>query len=168
MIGNLPWDGIKIGFGFNDDPDIIWNATAAKAVTWPEGWQYSGSDSSGARCVVIFDVEGKPSEADGLAVRMTLDMLQECGEGEVAARDLKPGDCLDLDGDQYADERLQPGADPDAPSELEYELAAVEGIKVEGPAIVVYTDKVNFACPPDHKVKRTKVDFQLRKELTED
>jgi hypothetical protein len=77
----------------------------------------------------------------------------------VRVDDLKPGDCLDLYGDKYADPDCDPG------NALEFELALVETVKpaepVDGvPAVLVYTFSVNFKAPVDHKVKRVKRDAE--------
>lgn len=84
----------------------------------------------------------------------------------VAARDLRLGDVLDLEGDEFADKREA----PDAPSLFEFESAQViEPSEYEGSAcIVIHTDKVSFGCPPDHKVKRLRTDFDLKRELEAD
>lgn len=85
----------------------------------------------------------------------------------VRVDDLKPGDCLDLEGDKYAD----PDSDP--ANGLEFELAVVETVTpaepVDGvPAVIVYTlNAVNFKAPVDHKVKRVKRDAEAAAALAE-
>ena len=84
----------------------------------------------------------------------------------VRVDDLKPGDCIDLYGDEYAD------PDRDPLHGLEFELALVEAVKpaepVAGvPAVVVYTFSVNFKAPVDHKVKRVKHDREAAAAMAE-
>lgn len=71
---------------------------------------------------------------------------------KVLARDVRPGDMLDLFGDPYAD----PQSDPAHGLEFEYSLtesvAFEKGKRGSVDCVVIYGGGVNFACPPDHAI----------------
>lgn len=80
-----------------------------------------------------------------------------------AVEDLKSGDHIDLENDQYADpfgfngtERdPEDGSDEATHMYLECEYAVVEDTEEESETItVVYTDEVNVGFPHGHKVRR--------------
>lgn len=74
----------------------------------------------------------------------------------ILASEVKPGDLLDLFGDSYADPNR------DNMLCLEFELAGVEGVKMEGPnCVVIYTGVINFGCPPTHVLKKEGFDPRL-------
>lgn len=82
---------------------------------------------------------------------------------EVAVEDLRAGDLIDLENDEYADpfgfngtERdPEDGSDEANHMALEYEYAEVEGTEQETPAnTLVYTSIINVSFPHGYLVKR--------------
>lgn len=51
------WYALKIAFSANEE-EALWNAPAS---TWLEGWSLSETDATGARLVVIFELEHLPT-----------------------------------------------------------------------------------------------------------
>lgn len=81
----------------------------------------------------------------------------------ILAREAKPGDVLDIEGDTYAD----PDCDP--MTGAEFEFTVVEAVKWEGPGcVVLYTSLCNFGCPPDHVLKRDRHDAELAEVYAEE
>jgi hypothetical protein len=83
----------------------------------------------------------------------------------IRARDLRPGDLLDLEGDPYADPRGDSlSADGEHFYGFEYELAeVVEPVEFETPTcVVVHTDMVSCGFPPDHEINVSLADKQGR------
>jgi hypothetical protein len=85
---------------------------------------------------------------------------------EVKVEDLREGDMIDLENDEYADPFGFDGTESD-PEEgddeanhmaLEYEYACVEGANVVkydlADVVQVYTDKINVDFPVGHLIKR--------------
>jgi hypothetical protein len=73
--------------------------------------------------------------------------MKEIPMGHIAARDVRPGNLLDLEGDRYAGKH-------DTANVFAYEYAEVEGIEWETPeCVVVHTDQGSFGMPPDHRLK---------------
>ena len=72
---NIPWDDCKVAFRYNGQTDIddIWDAIPKESL--PNGWELNETDCSGARCVVIFRVNGTLNATDGQSVRELLDNL---------------------------------------------------------------------------------------------
>lgn len=69
----------------------------------------------------------------------------------ILARDLVPGDVLDLSNNPYARCAEHDGCD----TAFEFEYAVVESVVQETPeCTVVYTDLATFGCPPDSTVIR--------------
>jgi hypothetical protein len=71
---------------------------------------------------------------------------------KILARDVRPGDKLDLFGDPYAD----PQSDPANGLEFEYSLtesvAFEKGKRGSVDCVVLYGTGINVACPPDHAI----------------
>ena len=67
--GELPWSDLKVAFPIND-PDAAWKLDDRKP--WPGGWQMTETDSTGARAVAIFRVNGVPSVPDAEAISRML------------------------------------------------------------------------------------------------
>ncbi len=67
----VPWSDCKVAFGC-DDEDAVWMASDCGRLSLPPGWSLTETDCSGARCVVIFRVEGLPTKAAGRAVAAAL------------------------------------------------------------------------------------------------
>lgn len=83
---------------------------------------------------------------------------------KVRADNLKPGDLIDLEGDEYA--TMAPTTsqgvlgsreleDHDLTvSTFEFEYAEVESVVAEtAECVVVHTDATSFGCPPDHMIE---------------
>lgn len=71
---------------------------------------------------------------------------------KILARDVRPGDMLDLFGDSYAD----PQSDPSLGLEFEYSVtesvAFEKGKRGSTDCVVLYGSGRNFACPPDYGI----------------
>ena len=69
-----PWDDCKVAYG-------IWNEEISDRFypdvdgLLPTGWELDETDRTGARCVIVFRVNGIPKEDDGNAVRSLLEKL---------------------------------------------------------------------------------------------
>lgn len=68
----IPWDDCKIAFGVTADVEDVWNI---KPESLPSGWTLNETDSSGARLVAVFRVEGIPTAEDGTKVAAILASL---------------------------------------------------------------------------------------------
>lgn len=69
MSNTTPWDDCKVAFSVDTivgDDELF---SAIEVGVWPEGWEFTESDGSGARLVLIFRVEGSLREIDGRRVR---------------------------------------------------------------------------------------------------
>lgn len=73
----LPWDDCQVAFSFDGDSLGFWAVCDEQhpEFRFPFGWEPNATDTSGARCVVVFRVEGPPSLAAGQGVRATLDKI---------------------------------------------------------------------------------------------
>lgn len=72
----------------------------------------------------------------------------------IKVQDLKPNDMIDLESDRFADPARSNVA-------LECEFCVVETVKRECTnTVVVYTDKINVAFPPDHEVKVARMAYE--------
>jgi hypothetical protein len=90
-----PWDDLKVSFGFDDSDERsvklleeIWDDGLGGESIWPEGWSIDETDTSGARMVVVFRIEGPLREEDGRVVRSMLhdiSALRDPREGASAA-----------------------------------------------------------------------------------
>jgi len=76
------------------------------------------------------------------------------------ARDLKAGDLIDLEDDEYASKAdaglsmIDLQAHESTVDTFKYEYAEVESVVTESPeCVVVHTSLTSFACPPDHPFK---------------
>lgn len=90
-VRDQPWDDLKVAFGFDDSDDSavklfneIWDDGLDGDSIWPAGWSIDGTDTSGARMVVEFRVEGPLREEDGRFVKSLLRDIS-------AARDPRDG-----------------------------------------------------------------------------
>lgn len=67
---------MKVAFSV-DEVDALWDALDNQELHLPEGWSLDETDSSGARYVAVFRIEGvMPTFEDGLAVQAALDAIQ--------------------------------------------------------------------------------------------
>ena len=66
-----PWSDCKVAFGINN-PDRWISAHDRGAIVLPFGWEWNEVDSSGARSVIVFRVEGVPTVEDGREVARTI------------------------------------------------------------------------------------------------
>lgn len=74
----MPWSDLKAAFGI-DDEDGLWDWVGHSGTAdgqLPDGWSLTETDSSGARKVAIFRVEGPLSEQDGMKVTELLQRFQ--------------------------------------------------------------------------------------------
>lgn len=67
----LPWDDCKVAFGC-DNEEKFWSAHKFGKLALPHGWSVYGTDSSGARSVILFRVEGALWPEDGDRVKSML------------------------------------------------------------------------------------------------
>jgi hypothetical protein len=70
---DIPWDDLKVAFSYDGDVEKLWKRVESGRRKFPDGWKLVESDTSGARAVVVFRVEGIPSVVDALVVRRKLD-----------------------------------------------------------------------------------------------
>lgn len=75
-VGSFAWDDCKVAFNVSY-VDRVWAAYDRGELNLPAGWTLSSTDSTGARCVVIFRVEGTPITEDGERVREILNKIAE-------------------------------------------------------------------------------------------
>lgn len=68
----MPWDDLKVAFGIGENVDRLWRAHDAGKMAFPDGWEMSETDSSGARTVAVFRVSVMPTEADAFKVKAQL------------------------------------------------------------------------------------------------
>ena len=73
-MSEFPWCDCKVAYGIDDSEKFErWmDRTDDGKGLLPEGWDLCETDSSGARYVAVFRVEGMPTVADGVAVRKLL------------------------------------------------------------------------------------------------
>jgi hypothetical protein len=86
-VDEIPWGDCKVAYGWDatDEGDEllteIWDeeiADRSKSI-WPEGWSIDETDSSGARCVIVFRISDVlPTREDGKRVQELVSMI-ECG-----------------------------------------------------------------------------------------
>ena len=82
----------------------------------------------------------------------------------VRADQIRLGDVVDFEGDQYADPK-----DSDHFYGWEFENAVITEIERETPdCIMLGGDAFAFGFPPDHLIKRLRTDFDLQRQLTTD
>jgi hypothetical protein len=65
---DTPWADCKVAYGVDDEAALWRWYDRTKAAELPAGWSLDETDCSGARCVVVFRVEGLPAVEDGKAV----------------------------------------------------------------------------------------------------
>lgn len=66
---DMPWDDLKVAFGFDGDEEGLWAAFGPGGTgTLPAGWSLNETDSSGARKVAVFRIEGPLVLDDARAV----------------------------------------------------------------------------------------------------
>jgi hypothetical protein len=70
----------------------------------------------------------------------------------IAARDIRPGDMLDLFGDKYADPHSSPALGLEFENSVTESVAFEKGKRGSVDCCVIYGSGINFACPPDHQV----------------
>lgn len=78
-MNSTPWDDCKVAFGFEDDDKEVWEhfgCTGHSKHLLPAGWSLVETDCAGARCVVVFRVDGMPTADDGAAVQKLLEELE--------------------------------------------------------------------------------------------
>lgn len=68
-------------------------------------------------------------------------LIKAADGSQVPAREVKPGDKLDFQGDPYGDNDT-----------AQFEFALVDSVEDEGSAILIHTDQGSFGFPPDHKI----------------
>jgi hypothetical protein len=72
----------------------------------------------------------------------------------IKAKDVKEGDRLDLEGDQFADPNGNGIGESGDFYAFEFELAEVEEVEREtADCIVIHTSLGSFGFPPDHMIK---------------
>ena len=72
MSDETPWDDCKVAFSIEED-GRLWSLHEAGCLPLPPGWSLAETDSSGARLVAIFRIEGfYPLKEDGDRVLYTL------------------------------------------------------------------------------------------------
>lgn len=69
---------------------------------------------------------------------------------KIAAKDIKVGYLLDFQNDPIAD---APPTTETTRNGFEFELCLVGGVRQHGNSIMIYTDAVNCAFPPDHLIR---------------
>lgn len=84
-VADLPWGDCKVAYGWDayDEGDellaAIWDeeiADRSKSI-WPEGWSINETDGAGARCVIVFRIEGTlPTREDGERVQALISMIE--------------------------------------------------------------------------------------------
>ena len=75
---NAPWDDCKVAFSIdNADAFDQWWDDPKHAEDLPHGWSVVEIDSSGARYVVVFQIEGMPTKADGQKVKKFLNRFRD-------------------------------------------------------------------------------------------
>jgi len=72
----MPWDDCKVAFGTTADSDAIFAWAERYQKHFPAGWTFDGVDSSGARTVVLFRVQGEVRRTEGDAVKKSLRSLE--------------------------------------------------------------------------------------------
>ncbi len=72
----VPWDDCKVAFGVDADADALFAWAERFAKHFPKGWKFDGTDSSGARMVALFSVQGIVDRADGETVAKSLRSLE--------------------------------------------------------------------------------------------
>lgn len=75
----VPWSDCKVAFGFDGTDGVISElvelANAGRAPL-PAGWKLIEVDYVGARCVVVFRIDGVPRVEDGHAVAILFEKLK--------------------------------------------------------------------------------------------
>lgn len=74
---SLPWGDCKVAFDFGGDVDALWDSFDAGEHKLPGGWSLKGTNSEGARLVVIFRVDGDLLRADGDVVAKLLRSIEQ-------------------------------------------------------------------------------------------
>jgi hypothetical protein len=73
----------------------------------------------------------------------------------IRAKDVREGDRLDLEGDQFADPNGNGLTATGHYEAFEFELAVVNEITWEGPdCVVLHTSQGDYGFPPDHEIKQ--------------
>lgn len=80
----LPWSDLKVAFDWtppynDDDPEDFGGLGLLMKQAWPEGWEITEVDGSGARYVAVFRVEGMPAIREAQAVEAKLLQLELAG-----------------------------------------------------------------------------------------
>lgn len=73
---DTPWEDLKVAFSFDGDEEALWalcGHSGAKGL--PPGWSLNETDSSGARKVAVFRVEGALLLGDARTVKAALNTL---------------------------------------------------------------------------------------------
>lgn len=72
---SAPWDDCKVAFGVEGESTVesMWYDNSML----PPGWSLDETDTSGARVVAVFRVEGRLTQKDGEAVERLLRSLEE-------------------------------------------------------------------------------------------
>jgi len=65
--GDPPWGDCKVAFDV-EDHNALWDAEDRGGLNLPRGWKLNETDTSGARAVAVFRVEGVPTVAAGALV----------------------------------------------------------------------------------------------------
>lgn len=71
-VWKTPWCDCKVAFEIDED-GLLWRRAQAETLPLPGGWSLCETDSSGARLVAVFRVEGVPRAEDG---RVVMSMLR--------------------------------------------------------------------------------------------
>lgn len=70
-MNDTPWNDCKVAYDFNDaDIDAVWDLIIDDDL--PDGWHLNETDCTGARYVVIFQIDGTPTVEDGKTVKQLL------------------------------------------------------------------------------------------------
>lgn len=74
-----PWCDCKVAYGFDCDPEDIWRAfdryEPGPKYDLPKGWEFIGTDGTGARFVAKFRVKTIPDKQDGEKVLAVIQQL---------------------------------------------------------------------------------------------
>lgn len=80
----FPWGDCKVAFDYDpqtDDWEIIlkdvWDQDMQEGNVWPNGWSLNEIDSSGARRVLIFRIEGDLRRQDGEIVKSLIEKMEQ-------------------------------------------------------------------------------------------
>ena len=69
---NTPWNDCQVAFGIDDDIDDDLLLPMLDQANWSEGWEFTESDGTGARTVLIFRVTGQLTHEDGKRTKLLI------------------------------------------------------------------------------------------------